>query len=198
MYPETDIPPIFIDRAWLESLKLKLPELIEDRAKRFVQQYGISRESADQLITSDRANLFEFLTQWAHPKLVASMLTVILTNLKREGFDVERLEQGHFVELLKAINEGRAAKEAIPEILKVLTKNPNQKIEDVLKQLKIESLSETELRKIVREIIKQKPEIKSAPNAVQVYMGIVMAKVRGRISGQIVARILKEELETSP
>ncbi len=195
MYPETDIPPIVIDKIFIEGLRMRLPELIDDKIKRFVRQYNLSREIAEQIVRSDRASLFEFLTQWADPRLVAGMLTTTLNSLKREGFEIEKLEQDHFVEIIKNIKEGRMAKEAIPDILKALIKNPQARIGDVIKQLNIQGLSEQQLRQIVRDIIKKKPELLKTQNPMQAYMGLVMAQVRGRISGRIVAEILRKELK---
>jgi aspartyl-tRNA(Asn)/glutamyl-tRNA(Gln) amidotransferase subunit B len=59
-FPEPDLPPLELDRAWIESLRQALPELPASRRARLVADYGLPASDA-ALIASDRelADLFE-------------------------------------------------------------------------------------------------------------------------------------------
>ena len=59
-FPEPDLPPLELDRQWIEALKSGLPELPGARRARLVEQYGLSISDAAQ-IAADRelADLFE-------------------------------------------------------------------------------------------------------------------------------------------
>ena len=59
-FPEPDIPPLELDRAWIEELRAALPELPGARRGRLVTQYALSSSDAAR-IAADRslADLFE-------------------------------------------------------------------------------------------------------------------------------------------
>ncbi|MEM7822851.1 MAG: Glu-tRNA(Gln) amidotransferase subunit GatE [Candidatus Aenigmatarchaeota archaeon] len=192
MYPETDCPPIVINRQWLSEIELRLPELIDEKVKRYVKEYKLSWEIASQLVHSDMINLFEYLAQWADPRLVASVLTGVVKNLKREGIAVERLEQRHYQVIFEAVKEGKIAKEAIPDVIRKLAERP-ENMDEVIKSVSV-LVGEEDVRNVIKDIIKNKPELKSMPNPFQAYMGIIMERLRGKVPGSTIAKILKEEL----
>ena len=59
-FPEPDLPPLELDRAWIEALRSALPELPGARRARLVEQFALSVSDAAQ-IAADRelADLFE-------------------------------------------------------------------------------------------------------------------------------------------
>jgi aspartyl-tRNA(Asn)/glutamyl-tRNA(Gln) amidotransferase subunit B len=59
-FPEPDLSPIEISRAWVELIKSQLPELPEARSQRFISAYGLKANEA-ALITSEKslADYFE-------------------------------------------------------------------------------------------------------------------------------------------
>ena len=59
-FPEPDLPPLELDRAWIEDLRRTLPELPASRRARLVSEYGLPASDA-ALIAADRdlADLFE-------------------------------------------------------------------------------------------------------------------------------------------
>ena len=59
-FPEPDLPPLELDRAWIEELRKSLPELPGARRARLVEQYALPPADA-VLIASERqyADLFE-------------------------------------------------------------------------------------------------------------------------------------------
>src|SRR5690349_12005801 len=59
-FPEPDLPPVALERAWVEKLRAELPELPELRRARLVEQYALPASDAS-LIASDVqwADLFE-------------------------------------------------------------------------------------------------------------------------------------------
>ena len=53
-FPEPDLPPLVLNREWVETIRSKLPELPEARRDRFVAEYGLPRYDAN-LLTSSKA-----------------------------------------------------------------------------------------------------------------------------------------------
>jgi aspartyl-tRNA(Asn)/glutamyl-tRNA(Gln) amidotransferase subunit B len=52
-FPDPDLLPVVLDEAYIESLRAKLPELPDQKAQRFQQQYGLPAYDA-QLLTASR------------------------------------------------------------------------------------------------------------------------------------------------
>ncbi len=59
-FPEPDLPPLVLNREWVEGIRAKLPELPEARRDRFLAEYGLPLYDAN-LLTSSRvmADYFE-------------------------------------------------------------------------------------------------------------------------------------------
>jgi aspartyl-tRNA(Asn)/glutamyl-tRNA(Gln) amidotransferase subunit B len=78
-FPEPDLPPLVVDRAWVEEIRARLPELPDAKHDRFVKEYGLSADDAGLLVV-DRAvaDYFEAALKQAggtNPKTVCNWLT---------------------------------------------------------------------------------------------------------------------------
>jgi aspartyl-tRNA(Asn)/glutamyl-tRNA(Gln) amidotransferase subunit B len=78
-FPEPDLPPVIVDRAWVEEIRAQLPELPDAKYDRFVRAYGLSAEDVGVLV-ADRAvaDYFEATLSQAggkSPKVVCNWLT---------------------------------------------------------------------------------------------------------------------------
>ena len=49
-FPEPDLPPLVVDRAWVDDIRARMPELPDARKQRFVATYGLSDYDADVLV----------------------------------------------------------------------------------------------------------------------------------------------------
>ncbi len=63
-FPDPDLPPMILDDDFITNVRDSLPELPQQRAQRFIDQYALSTSDANQL-TSDRklADYFESVTE---------------------------------------------------------------------------------------------------------------------------------------
>ena len=48
-FPEPDLPPVFIDDAWIESVRERQPEFREEKIKRYQEEFGIPQYDAEIL-----------------------------------------------------------------------------------------------------------------------------------------------------
>jgi aspartyl-tRNA(Asn)/glutamyl-tRNA(Gln) amidotransferase subunit B len=51
-FPEPDIPPLVVERDWIEQIRQRMPELPRDRTRRLQQQYGLAPADA-AILTSE-------------------------------------------------------------------------------------------------------------------------------------------------
>ncbi len=198
MYPETDVPSIVVSKSYLEELRSKLPELPEQKVKRFMESYGLTEDLAKLMVNSAYVDLFEKLASkpGVPPVLVASTFEYTLKSLKREGVEVSKLSDKHFEELFDMIAEGRIAKEAIPDILTWLASHPEASVEDAVKALGIETLSLEEFRAYVKSLVESNAELvlSNPSRAHKVLMGEIMKKYRGKVDGKQASQIVLEEI----
>ncbi len=195
LYPETDITPIKVEKAYIEQLKTKLPELLNEKEERLKLQYSLHPEIAKQIVKSGRGELFEYLAEFTEPKVLATTLTSTLTQLRREGVDVDTLENEHFREVFELLEKGQIAKEAIPDTLTEFAKHPKEKLKDVAKKIAGKAVHQGDVKRIVQKIITDNPEALKAPRPEKVYMGLVMKELRGKVSGKVIMDILLRELK---
>ncbi len=78
-FPEPDLPPLLVERAWVEEIRAQLPELPDAKHERFVKAYGLSADDAG-LLVADRAvaDYFEATVKalgGQPPKAVCNWLT---------------------------------------------------------------------------------------------------------------------------
>ncbi|ABL77769.1 Glu-tRNA(Gln) amidotransferase subunit GatE [Thermofilum pendens] len=200
MYPETDIRPIRVTREYLEKLRQELPEPPEKTLERVMREYSLSREVAFQLFNMQRMYFFEEAVKktGASPQVVATTLVNTLVSLRRENVPVENLSEERLLEVFRMVAEGSIAKEAIPDVLRELALNPEEQLENVLRRIGIERIDVDRLRAMIREVIAENKDyvLQKREKAFGKLMGVVMDKVRGRIDGSVVAKVLKEELES--
>ena len=121
-FPEPDLPPLSIARAWVEQVAEGLPELPDAKKARFMDQYGLSEYDASLLtISPDMARFYEdALQEWeaAHgpsaangsiPKATANWtITELGRLLNAAGTEIENspLRPAHLAELLSLLEQG--------------------------------------------------------------------------------------------
>jgi dethiobiotin synthase len=125
MYPETDIPPLEVTEDMHRDAEELTPEPVEVKMRRLVEEYGLSRELAEQVIGDVHLDLIERLIREygdrVPPKTIASIFVVTLRGLRGEGVDVEAVRDEHLEEVVRMLAEGAIAKEAVEEMCTLAT-----------------------------------------------------------------------------
>ena len=146
------------------------------------KKYKLTRELARELINNEN---FETLTKKFNkiePSIIANTLINIPKEIKtRFNLESSKLKNEDFEEVLGYLNKDKITKEAIIELL--IKKIKNKKIN----LAEFETVSEKELEKEIKRIIEEKPGLNHSA-----YMGLVMAKYRGKIDGKKVMELLKK------
>ncbi len=185
MYPETDVPPIVIDKKLLSAIKL--PEPWEIKLKRFKEI--LPGDLAEQILRSEYLQLFERFSKEIDAVVVANIFTSTIKDLRRKGFKTENLTDEHFEVLFDAFRRGKLAKEALSVALEKWCENPELPFEI----LNIVTMTEKELREIIKKVFARYPQLVKDKRTAAL-MGEVMKEARAKIDGQTVARVLKEML----
>lgn len=195
MYPETDVLPVIIGDARWDAVVI--PELLTAKADRFVAAYGIERNYALQLAASEKLPLFErAIKEGIKPKLAVFTILSTTTELRRDGVEVQKIPDQAYLDTWHAVESGKAAREAIPEIFRSIAAGST--FTETLAKL-APAVSREELEKIVRKVLAERADFvaQKGKAAVGPLMGVVMAEVRGSVDGKVVSEILKREIDAA-
>ena len=193
MYPETDVFPVRIDPAWYAALPV--PELLIDKGARFARDLQLDPAIASQIASSAQVALFErAVARGISPSLTARTLLASIKELSRAGADVSLLRDDDIIAVLAAVEEGRAAKEAVPGILESILSGAAV---DGAVSACAPAVTREALEKIVRTIVDARSEFvaERGMGALGPLMGLVMAEVRGSVDGRLVSEVLKQEIQ---
>jgi len=175
MYPETDIPLIIP-----KATHVEMPELIEEKARRFIA-LGLGKDLAAFVAKSDKGELFEEFVQRykdINPAFIAEVLTAKLVELKRD-FGVEHVTDEMLQELFTLLDSGKITKEIVGDALVEMAQGK-------FDEEKYKTVDKKELAKELQQIIEQN---KGAPFGA--LMGIAVSRLKGKASGKEIAEMLK-------
>ncbi|MEB3765420.1 MAG: Glu-tRNA(Gln) amidotransferase subunit GatE [Desulfurococcales archaeon] len=200
MYPETDTPPILVDDKILELAESIKPESPEIKMKRLIEEYGVPKDLAKEVLRDVRLDLIEKLIikykEKVPAKTIASIFVVTLRGLRNE-IDIDSIEDWQMETLIDMLANEQIAKEAVEEILKYLGEHPGADPRKAAEELNLTSLSREEAEKIIEEIVKENLDVvkERGMKAMGLIMGRAMSKLRGRIDGKIVAEIVRTKIK---
>lgn len=143
---------------------------------------------ADTLKERLRSDLNE--ARKAKDKLRTNVLTMTLSEVRNREIELGRdLQDGDVLDVItKAMKKRREAAEQMTSAGRPELAEREEKEAEVLDAYTPESLSEDEVRSIVREAISGGADNMGA------VMGVIMPRIRGRFEGREANRIVREEL----
>ncbi|MFQ5474716.1 MAG: Glu-tRNA(Gln) amidotransferase subunit GatE [Candidatus Nanoarchaeia archaeon] len=180
MYPETDTLPLKAD-----IKNIKIPEMIQVKAERFVKKLGLGKDLADVAARSGKGDTFEGLVKSFNnikPAFIAETVFSMPKTLRRDhDIDDSVLTDADFKDIFARLDRKEITKDAIEEILIKVCKK--EKID----YRNYAPLSEKDLEKELKKII---AENKGAPMGA--IMGKAMAHFRGKADGRKISELLKK------
>ena len=212
-FPEPDLPPLNVDRAWVAEVAKLLPELPEERRARFMADYGLSAYDAGLLTGSPGlAGYYEEAVACVlrgragadgAPKAVANWTITELGRLANESH-VEIYESPVTPErlagLLGLLDKGvvgtAQAKTAIEEMFRT-----GKTAQDVVDDLGLAQISDTgELEAAVEQAIDANPQavadyLAGKETAAKFLVGQVMKATRGKANPSAAAELITARLD---
>jgi Glu-tRNA(Gln) amidotransferase subunit E-like FAD-binding protein len=184
MYPETDILPLIISKELYDSIKI--PELISDKKNNIINKFGLDAGLVDDIIRREiDFSIWVKKYNNIEPKFIASVLVQIPKELKRkEGLDVDKLNDGDYDEILGYLNESKISKDVVQDLFLKKIKKEKINLSDY------KGVDDLELENEIKKIINEKPDLNMGG-----YMGLIMAKFKGKVDGKkasnIITRLIK-------
>ncbi|MFW9866100.1 MAG: Glu-tRNA(Gln) amidotransferase subunit GatE [Candidatus Thorarchaeota archaeon] len=195
LYPDTDTEAIFNTEEEIKEIRKTLPEYPWIIIKKYAKQFKTEERLIKDLIFTGRIKLFDQLIK-LYPNSSSLILTTLLettTALRREGKNIDNIDDKDFLEIFNILDKKEISKEAIEEVMSLKADSPELSINQVRKKLKIQSISIDDLKKLIIEIVNKNSDMikEKEMRAKGPLMGEVMKKVRGKIDGAIVSKELE-------
>ena len=203
-FPEPDLPPLEIDTEWIERIKAIMPELPEQKRRRYIDNLGLSEYDAAVLVeTLEMARFFD-KAAGLNTNIKAALnwlMGDITAYLKENKISIQdtKLTPENLVEMIALIDKGAISNNIAKKlIISMLEKggSPQKMVEDM--GLSVIS-DESDIREIVKKVVaaneQQVEKHKSGkPQLFGFFVGQVMKETKGRAQPETVNKLLQEEL----
>ncbi len=184
MYPETDLPLLKISRQMINEAKESLPKL-RIEVKKELSEKGLSDERIKLLLKEVKLEEFESLLKIVNePKFIFQVLIEIPKEIaSHENKDVSEILTLDIIEsIVQAVVSGKVRKGDVKHIMEEIVNGKSFK-----EAIEIEKIDLGEIESEIAKIVKEKPGL-----SLGAYMGLVMAKFKGKISGRDVNEVLEK------
>ena len=201
-FPDPDLLPLELEEAWIEDIRRSLPELPDEKRRRFMSDYGLSQYDAGVLISEQaKADYFEAAAKGRDAKLVANWVTNELSaRLAADGKDFDEcpLPAGHVAELVELIETNVISSKIAKEVFDHVW-NGEGSPSEVVEKHGLKQVTDTgAIEKAIDEIIAANPDkaeaVKDKPQALGWFVGQVMKATGGKANPAAVNEILKAKL----
>ncbi len=202
-FPDPDLPPLVVNDDRIEKIKNQLPELPDEKKKRFKEQYKLKDYDAEILVEDQFvSSFFEELVEKRDSKIVVSWITVeLFSYLKKKDMQLQdsKIESKKIGDLLDLIIDGsisnRQAKEIFEDYLET-----DLEASDFIKKKGVKQVSDkSEIEALIKSVLQKNEEMvndykKGKEKLFGFFVGQVMKESKGKANPQLVNQVLKDLL----
>ncbi len=197
---EPDLVVTNISNEYLDKIKESLPELAEQKIKKFLEKHGIKKEDAEILAAEkELAELYEKVAEDINPELAAKWLRrelMRVVHYSDKTLKEIKIDEKNLIALLELIEKKRITDKVGQRLMEMLIAKPFD-VKEYVKKEKLEALADvSELEDICRQAIEENPKaVKDYKagrlEALNFIVGAVMKKTKGKATPKEVNDILK-------
>lgn len=204
-FPDPDLMPVVLDDAEIESIRAELPEMPEEKRRRFCSEYGLSEYDAG-VMTSD-AELSDYFDRTAKlvktPKLVANWIGSELLRLLGEtktALGDCKITPEKLAAMVNLIDEGKISGKIGKTVFEEMFKSGSD-AEKIIEEKGLSQVSDTSaIAEVVDAAIEANPKqvqeyLAGNERVLQYFVGQVMKLSRGRANPQLVIQALRQKLK---
>ena len=207
-FPEPDLPPLMVEKGWLEEIAADIPELPYARRQRMRQDYGLPEADINRLISEKEiADYFEAClgkTSSVSAKTVANwVLGEIFGWMNQSGESIGELKvrPQMLAELLETLESGKINNATSKEVLLEMLQS-GKNAEEIIGERGLEQISDEErIRAIIENVLQENPQevesyLAGKETIMHWFFGQVMAASQGKANPELVRKHLKQILVT--
>ncbi|MDO9292564.1 MAG: Asp-tRNA(Asn)/Glu-tRNA(Gln) amidotransferase subunit GatB, partial [Hydrogenophaga sp.] len=205
-FPDPDLPPLVIERVWVEQVKANMPELPRQMAERLVQTYGLPEYDATTLTQSPAmAAFFETAAKASGQAKMASnwIMGEVSRRLNNEEKDIAQVpvDADTLAALLKRIADGTVSNNAAKQVMDALWSGEGSDVDAVIEARGLKQMNDSgALEKIIDEVMAANaPMVEQfragKDKAFNALVGLVMKASKGKANPQQANDLLKQKLQ---
>lgn len=188
MYPETDLPLLHISREIINEAKETLPKLRSD-VREELRGKGLSEEMIKLLSHGDKIEEFEALLKIINePNFIAKLLFIypkeIASHENIENID-DVLNLDVIESIVRAVYDKKINEEDVKHVMEEVAHGKS--FDDAVR---IEKADLGDIETDIAKLVAEKPGL-----SIGGYMGLIMTKFKGKVSGKDVGEILNKLLK---
>jgi aspartyl-tRNA(Asn)/glutamyl-tRNA(Gln) amidotransferase subunit B len=203
-FPEPDLPDLYIDEEWKARIRAEIPELPDQRKKRYVEELGLPVYDADVLtITKEMSDFFDATVKAGAEAKQASnwIMGEVSAYLKAEGKELDKvaLTPEGLAGMIKLIENGTISSKIAKTVFKELIEKGGN-AEQIVKEKGLVQISdEGAILKFVTDVLDANPQSiddykNGKQKAVGFLVGQLMKATKGQANPQLVNKLLLEEI----
>ena len=202
-FPDPDLLPLKLNDDFINEIKKEIPELPDEKKKRFIDKFNLSPYEANILVSDiETSKYFEDVSKNSDVKLATNWITgelFALLNNKSIEITKSPITSENLAKLINLIKDGTISGKIAKTVFEIMAdsgKDPKKIVEE--KGLKQQS-DPKELEKIIDKVISDNPKNVEAYKSGKdklfgFFVGQVMKQSNGKANPQLVNEILKKKL----
>ena len=202
-FPDPDLLPLELEDNFIEQIKKDIPELPDEKKKRFIEKFKLTPYEANILVSDiEVSKYFEEVSKNSDVKLATNWITgelFALLNDKNIEITESPISSKNLSKLINLIKDGTISGKIAKSVFEIMSngdKDPSIIIEE--KGLKQQS-DPKELENIIDKVISDNPQNVNAYKAGKdklfgFFVGQVMKNTGGKANPKLVNEILKKKL----
>ena len=203
-FPDPDLLPLEITDDFINNIKKSIPELPDEKKKRFIEKFNLSAYEANILVSDiETSKYFEEVIKNSDVKISTNWITgelFALLNDKNLEISKSPISAKNLSKLINLIKDGTISGKIAKSVFEIMAtgdKNPVDIVEE--KGLKQQS-DPKELEKLIDKVINENPdkvkEYKSGKEKLfGFFVGQAMKDSGGKANPQLINDILKKKLK---
>jgi aspartyl-tRNA(Asn)/glutamyl-tRNA(Gln) amidotransferase subunit B len=202
-FPDPDLLPLQLTQDYVDAIRAVLPELPDDKKRRFIADYGLSPYDASVLVAErDTALFFENVAENRDPKAAANwVITNLFAVLNRKGLGINEspISANNLGKLIDLIGDGTISGRLAKDVFEIMADTGGDPADIVnekgLRQITDESAIEAAIDKVIAANPEQAAQFKAGQGkVVGWFVGQVMKATQGKANPQQVNDLLRKKL----
>ena len=202
-FPDPDLLPLEVSDDFIEKLKLEIPELPDEKKKRFIEKFKLSPYEATILVSdNETSNYFENVIKKSDVKLATNwIIGELFAALNEKNLEITEspISAGNLSKLINLIKDGTISGKIAKIVFEQMMegdKDPKKIVEEKgLKQESDPKALEALIDKVIDDNREKATEYKSGKvKLFGFFVGQVMKVSGGKANPQLVNEILKKKL----
>ena len=202
-FPDPDLLPLEVSDDFIENLKSEIPELPDEKKKRFIEKFRLSPYEANILVSDiETSNYFENVIKKSDVKLATNwIIGELFAALNEKNLEITEspISAGNLSKLINLIKDGTISGKIAKTVFEQMMegdKDPKKIVEEKgLKQESDPNALEELIDKVIDDNRDKATEYKSGKvKLFGFFVGQVMKVSGGKANPQLVNEILKKKL----